>query len=84
MAGVFSRWWAAQHGRQYSILTTLFGAFMILFLASLSQLLFLQDSAMWGEYTGAAIGLLVAAATGLIFVTPEFLVFKGHLSLIHI
>lgn len=80
MAGVFSRWWATQHGRQYSILTTLFGAFVILFLASLSQLLFLQESETWGEYTGAAIGLLVAAATGLIFVTPEFLVFKGHVS----
>ena len=47
---------------------------------SLSQLLFLQESATWGEYTGAAIGVLVAAATGLIFVTPEFLVFKGHVS----
>ena len=80
MAGVFSRWWAAQHGRQYSILTTLFGAFLVLFLAGLSQLLFLQESATWGEYTGAAIGVLVAAATGLIFVTPEFLVFKGHVS----
>ena len=80
MAGVFSRWWAAQHGRQYSILTTLFGAFLVLFLAGLSQLLFLQESATYGEYTGAAIGVLVAAATGLIFVTPEFLVFKGHVS----
>ncbi len=76
----FSRWWAAQHGRQYSILATLFGAFVVLFLAALSQLLFLQESATWGEYTGAAIGLLVFAATGLIFVTPEFLVFKGHVS----
>lgn len=80
MAGVFSRWWAAQHGRQYLILATLFGAFLILFLAGLFQLLFLQDSADWGEYTGAAIGVLVIAATGLIFVTPEFLVFKGHVS----
>ena len=80
MAGVFSRWWAAQHGRQYSILTTFFGAFLILFLAGLSQLLFLQESDPWGEYTGAAIGILVAAATGLIFVTPEYLVFKGHVS----
>ena len=39
-----------------------------------------QESATWGEYTGAAIGVLIAAATGLIFVTPEFLVFKGHVS----
>ena len=76
MAGVFSRWWAAQHGRQYSILATLFGAFLIVFLAGLFQLLFLQESEDWGEYTGLAIGMLVAAATGLIFVTPEFLVFK--------
>ena len=80
MAGLFSRWWAAQHGRQYSILATLFGAFVVLFLAALSQLLFFQESATWGDYTGAAIGLLVFAATGLIFVTPEFLVFKGHVS----
>ena len=80
MAGLFSRWWAAQHGRQYSILETLFGAFMVLFLAGLFQLLFLQESEDWGEYTGLAIGILVAAATGLIFVTPEFLVFKGHVA----
>jgi len=78
MAGLFSRWWAAQHGRQYSILATLFGAFLTVFLAGLFQLLFLQESENWGEYTGLAIGLLVAAATGLIFVTPEFLVYKGH------
>ena len=80
MTGLFSRWWAAQYGRQYSILATFFGAFLVLFLAGLSQLLFLQDSETWGEYTGAAIGVLVAGATGLIFVTPEFLVFKGHVS----
>ena len=80
MAGLFSQWWAAQHGRHYSILATLFGAFLVLFLAGLSQLLFLQESDTWGEYTGAAIGVLVAAATGLIFVTPEFLVYKGHVS----
>ena len=80
MAGLFSRWWAAQHGRQYSILATLFGAFLILFLTGLFQLLFLQESEDWGEYTGLAIGILVAAATGLIFVTPEFLVFKGHVA----
>jgi hypothetical protein len=49
-------------------------------LAGLFQLLFLQDSENWGEYTGAAIGVLVTAATGLIFVTPEFLVFKGYVS----
>ena len=80
MAGLFSRWWAAQHGRQYSILVTVFGAFLVLFLAGLFQLLFLQDSETWGEYTGGAIGLLVIAATALIFVTPEFLVFKGHVN----
>ena len=80
MAGPISRWWAAQHGRQYSILATLFGAFVILFLVGLFQLLFLQDSSQWGEYTGLAITLLVVASTVLIFVTPEFLVFKGHVS----
>ena len=80
MAGLFSQWWAAQQGRHYSILATLFGAFLVLFLAGLSQLLFLQESDTWGEYTGAAIGVLVAAAAGLIFGTPEFLVYKGHVS----
>tara|TARA_B100000575_G_scaffold141316_1_gene112710 strand:- start:2247 stop:2630 length:384 start_codon:yes stop_codon:yes gene_type:complete len=80
MAGPISRWWAAQHGRQYSILATLFGAFVVLFLLGLFQLLFLQDSNQWGEYTGLAITLLVVASTVLIFVTPEFLVFKGHVS----
>ena len=80
MAGIFSNWWANQHGRQYSILATFFWAFLVLLLAGLSQLLFLQDSETWGEYTGAAIAVLVAGATGLIFVTPEFLVFKGHVS----
>ena len=80
MAGPISRWWAAQHGRQYLILATLFGAFVVLFLLGLFQLLFLQDSSQWGEYTGLAITLLVVASTVLIFVTPEFLVFKGHVS----
>ena len=80
MAGPISRWWAAQHGRQYSILATLFGAFVVLFLLGLFQLLFLQDSSQWGKYTGLAITLLVVASTVLIFVTPEFLVFKGHVS----
>ena len=80
MAGPISRWWAAQHGRQYSILATLFGACVVLFLLGLFQLLFLQDSSQWGEYTGLAITLLVVASTVLIFVTPEFLVFKGHVS----
>ena len=77
MAGVFSRWWAAQHGRQYSILTTLFGAFWS---CSCRPLTVVVPSRIRyvGEYTGTAIGVLVAAATGLIFVTPEFLVFKGR------
>ena len=81
MAGLFSQWWAAQHGRHYSILATLFGAFLVLFLAGLSQLLFLQESDTWGEYTGAAIGVLVAAATGLIFVTQNFWFTKVMLAL---
>jgi len=78
MAGVFSRWWAAQHGRQYLILATVFGALMVLFLAGLSQLLFLQNTDPFSEYTGLAIGLVVLSALGLVVITPEFLVFKGH------
>lgn len=80
MAGLFSRWWATQHGRQYLILATAFGALMVLFLAGLSQLLFLQGTDPFSEYTGLAIGILVLSALGLIVITPEFLVFKGHAS----
>ena len=80
MAGLFSRWWAAQHGRQYLILATAFGALTILFLAGLSQLLFFQGIDPYSEYTGLAIGILVLSALGLIVITPEFLVFKGHAS----
>jgi hypothetical protein len=78
MAGLFSRWWAAQHGRQYLILATAFGALMVLFLAGLSQLLFLQNTDPFSEYTGLAIGLVVLSGLGLVVITPEFLVFKGH------
>ena len=80
MAGLFSRWWAAQHGRQYLILATLFGALTVLFIAGLSQLLFLQDTDPYSEYTGLAIGTLVLSALALVVITPEFLVFKGHAS----
>ena len=80
MAGLFSRWWAAQHGRQYLILATLFGSLTVLFLAGMSQLLFLQEIDPYSEYTGLAIGLVVLSALALIVITPEFLVFKGHAS----
>lgn len=80
MAGLFSRWWAAQHGRQYLILATLFGALTVLFIGGLSQLLFLQDTDPYSEYTGLAIGTLVLSALALVVITPEFLVFKGHAS----
>ena len=80
MAGLFSRWWATQHGRQYLILATAFGALLVLFLAGVSQLLFLQGTDPFSEYTGLAIGVLVLSALGLIVITPEFLVFKGHAS----
>ena len=43
-------------------LATLLGRLDLVSCKSL-QLLFLQESETWGEYTGAAIGLLVAAAT---------------------
>ncbi len=80
MAGLFSQWWAAQHGRQYLILATAFGALTVLFLAGVSQLLFLQEMDPFSEYTGLAIGILVLSALGLVVITPEFLVFKGHAS----
>ena len=72
MAGLFSRWWAAQHGRQYLILATAFGALMVLFLAGLSQLLFLQGTDPFSEYTGLAIGLVVLSGLGLLVITTEF------------
>ena len=34
----------------------------------------------FSEYTGLAIGILVLSALGLVVITPEFLVFKGHAS----
>jgi len=80
MAGLFSRWWATQHGRQYLILATVFGALTVLFLAGMSQLLFLQGTDPFSEYTGLAIGILVLLTCGLIVVSPEFLVFKVHAS----
>ena len=51
---------------------------MVLFLAGLSQLLFLQGTDPFSEYTGLAIGLVVLSGLGLLVITTEFLVFKGH------
>ena len=66
MAGLFSRWWAAQHGRQYLILATIFGSLTVLFLAGMSQLLFFQEVDPYSEYTGLAIGIVVLSALALI------------------
>ena len=76
MAGVFSRWWAAQHGRQYSI-PRRFGAFMILFSRPLSVIV---PSRIRYRRIHWSSDCLRRCATGLIFVTPEFLVFKGHVT----
>ena len=79
MAGVFSRWWAAQHGRQYSILQRFLERFWSCFL-QVSLSCCSSKNPLRGENTPEQRLVLVAAATGLIFVTPEFLVFKGHVS----
>ena len=81
MAGPISRWWAAQHGRQYSILATLFGAFVVpLSPRPVSVIVFCKIRASGENTRDWPSLLLVVASTVLIFVTPEFLVFKGHVS----
>ncbi|MDA8818527.1 hypothetical protein N9N11_01980, partial [Candidatus Poseidoniales archaeon] len=57
--GLFSKWWAAQHGRQLGYAAATSGGIGILLLSSLTQILFLQNSDTWGEFTGGAIGLAV-------------------------
>jgi len=72
--------WEKQHGRQLLISATAFGASMVLLIASLYQLLFLQNDSEWGEFTGAAIGLLVVSTIILIIATPEFLNLRGYVN----
>ena len=76
--GLISKWWAAQHGRQLGYAATASGALGILFLTCFSQILFLQDSSTWGDYTGAAIGVGAFSAILLLLVLPEFFTLRGH------
>ena len=72
--------WEKQHGRQLLISATAFGASMVLLIASVYQLLFLQNDSEWGDFTGAAIGLLVVSTIILIIATPEFLNLRGYVN----
>ena len=80
MREMLGKIWEKQHGRQLLISATAFGASMVLLIASLYQLLFLQNDSEWGEFTGAAIGLLVVSTIILIIATPEFLNLRGYVN----
>lgn len=80
MREMLGKIWEKQHGRQLLISATAFGASMILLIASLYQLLFLQNDSEWGDFTGAAIGLLVVSTIILIIATPEFLNLRGYVN----
>ena len=80
--GFFGDLWAKQHGRQLMLSATAFGASAILLMASVYQLMFLQSDAEWGDFTGAAIGMIVVSSTILIIATPEFLNLRGYVNLL--
>ena len=80
MREMLGKIWEKQHGRQLLISATAFGASMVLLIASLYQLLFLQNDSEWGDFTGAAIGLLVVSTIILIVATPEFLNLRGYVN----
>ena len=80
--GFFADLWAKQHGKQLMLSATGFGASAILLMVSGYQLLFLQSDAEWGEFTGAAIGMLVFSSLLLIVITPEFLNLRGYVNLL--
>tara|TARA_B100001996_G_C18446146_1_gene510346 strand:- start:168 stop:554 length:387 start_codon:yes stop_codon:yes gene_type:complete len=80
--GFFGDLWAKQHGKQLMLSATGFGASAILLIVSGYQLLFLQSDAEWGEFTGAAIGMLVLSSLLLIVITPEFLNLRGYVNLL--
>ena len=80
--GFFGNLWAKQHGRQLMLSATAFGASAILLIASGYQLLFLQSDAQWGDFTGAAIGMVVLSSLILIIATPEFLNLRGYVNLL--
>lgn len=80
--GFFGDLWAKQHGRQLMLSATAFGASAILLMASVYQLMFLQSDAEWGDFTGAAIGMIVVSSAILIVATPEFLNLRGYVNLL--
>tara|TARA_B100000424_G_C22651148_1_gene359053 strand:- start:45 stop:431 length:387 start_codon:yes stop_codon:yes gene_type:complete len=80
--GFFGDLWAKQHGKQLMLSATGFGASAILLMVSGYQLLFLQSDSEWGEFTGAAIGMLVFSSLLLIVITPEFLNLRGYVNLL--
>lgn len=80
--GFFGDLWAKQHGKQLMLSATGFGASAILLMVSGYQLLFLQSDAEWGEFTGAAIGMLVFSSLLLIVITPEFLNLRSYVNLL--
>ena len=80
--GFFGDLWAKQHGKQLMLSATGFGASAILLMVSGYQLLFLQSAAEWGEFTGAAIGMLVFSSLLMIVITPEFLNLRGYVNLL--
>ena len=80
--GFFGDLWAKQHGKQLMLSVTGFGASAILLIVSGYQLLFLQSDAEWGEFTGAAIGMLVFSSLLLIVITPEFLNLRSYVNLL--
>ena len=80
--GIFGNLWEKQHGRQLLIAATTFGAAGLLLMVSAYQLLFLQNDADWGDFTGAVIGMIVLSSIVLIVATPEFLNLRGYVNVL--
>ena len=66
-------WWENQHGNQLRISGTATFAFSLLTVLSALQLMFLQDSPSFQEYTGASIVLIVIGGIGLAISAPAFI-----------
>ena len=66
-------WWENQHGNQLRISGTATFAFSLLTVLSALQLMFLQDSPDFQEYTGASIVLIVIGGIGLAISAPAFI-----------
>ena len=80
--GLIGVLWAKLHGRQLMLSATAFGASAILFMISVYQLMFLQSDENWGDFTGAAIGMIVVSSLILIVATPEFLNLRGYVNVL--